>query len=206
MYDALLGTLMGLGLAAACGFRVFVPLLVLAIAARAGQVGLADNFAWLASDAAIVAFASASVLELAAYLVPWVDHGLDAVASPAAIVAGTLVVGSQMADLGPVMQWACAIIAGGGLAGAVQATSVGTRAVSTVSTAGIANPIISTVHTASSAAVSVLAIIAPIALVFLAACLFLVGGRWAWRRQRRLAASRRASVVDLGRGPATLAA
>jgi hypothetical protein len=186
MYETILGVTMGLGLAAACGFRVFVPLLVLAIAHRAGAVNLGHGTAWIGSDAALVALATATLLEVVAYWVPWLDHVLDTAATPAAVVAGTLVAGSQMADLGPFMQWACALIAGGGVAAAVQASTVLTRATSTVTTAGLANPVIATVESAGAAVLSALAVVAPIvAGVVLVGLLGFVG--WAllrWRRRR----------------------
>ncbi len=186
MYESILGVTIGLGLAAACGFRVFVPMLVLSVAHRAGAVELGSGTAWLGSDAALVALASATVLEIAAYWVPWIDHALDTAATPAAVVAGTLVAGSQMADLGPMMQWACAIIAGGGIAGAVQASTVVTRAASTVTTAGLANPVISAAESAGSAVLAVLAVIAPFvaaaAVVVVLGFVGWAGYRWYQRR------------------------
>ncbi|MCC6322406.1 MAG: DUF4126 domain-containing protein [Phycisphaerales bacterium] len=189
MYEAIIGALVGLGLAAACGFRVFVPLLVLSIAARAGQVNLSGGMSWLTSDGAIIAFATASVLEVIGYWVPWIDHGLDVVASPAAIIAGTIAAASQFADLGPMLRWTAAIIAGGGLAGVVQATSVGTRAVSTVTTAGVGNPIVSAVHSIWSLVLSVLAVVAPIVAGFVLLIVIpLIGWRlWRWFARRRAA-------------------
>jgi hypothetical protein len=149
-------------------------------------VNLGHGTAWIGSDAALVALATATLLEVVAYWVPWLDHVLDTAATPAAVVAGTLVAGSQMADLGPFMQWACALIAGGGVAAAVQASTVLTRATSTVTTAGLANPVIATVESAGAAVLSALAVVAPIvAGVVLVGLLGFVG--WAllrWRRRR----------------------
>lgn len=162
MYESLLGVMVGLGLAAACGFRVFVPLLVLSIAHRAGAVSLGSGTAWIGSDAALIALATATALEVVGYWVPWLDHVLDTAATPAAVVAGTLVAGSQMADFGPFMQWACALIAGGGVAATVQVATVATRAVSTVATAGLSNPIVGTLESAGAAVMAALAVVAPV--------------------------------------------
>lgn len=194
MYEAILGILIGLGLAAACGFRVFVPLLVLSLGARSGLVGLSSGLSWIGSDAALVAFATASALEVAGYWIPWLDHALDSVASPAAVVAGSLAAASQMGDItiglagssgGDVLKWAAAIIAGGGVAGVVQGASVATRAVSTVSTAGVANPIVSTVESVASAVLSVLAIVAPLVAGVALLTILVVVVRWVLRRRRR---------------------
>lgn len=191
MYDTILGILMGLGLAAACGFRVFVPMFVLAIAHRAGAVELGPGTAWLGSTPAVVALGTATLLEVVGYWVPWLDHLLDSVATPAAVVAGTLVAGSQLADLGPMMQWGCALIAGGGVAAAVQATTVVARAGSTATTAGIANPVIATVESAGAAALSVVSVVAPIvAGVLLLGVLVVVAWTlWRWRGRRVAAAA-----------------
>lgn len=172
--DMALAVIMGVGLAAACGFRVFVPLLVLAIATKAGAVSLSSNLAWVGSWEAVTALGTASVLEIVAYKVPWLDHFLDTVATPAAVIAGSIVAATQTGQIsingttvGPMFQWASAIIAGGAAAGLVQATSVTTRAASSAATAGIANPIISAGESVLSVAASVLAVLAPVAAVVL---------------------------------------
>ena len=89
--DTLVSICVGLGLAAACGFRVFLPLAVMSIATKAGMVSPSEHLAWVGTWPAVVAFSTACVAEVAGYYVPWVDHALDAVATPAAIVAGALV-------------------------------------------------------------------------------------------------------------------
>ena len=167
--DTMLAILVGLGLAAACGFRVFVPLLVLAIAARSGHVGLAPSLAWIGTPGAIVAFGTATVLEVIAYKVPWLDHALDAIASPAAVVAGAIVAASQLGTISPsgggghLLMWGAGIIAGGGAAGVVKASAVTTRAVSTVTTAGLGNPIFALGETIAAGVSSVMMVVAPVA-------------------------------------------
>src|SRR5215467_1920388 len=132
--ENLLSALVGIGLAAACGFRVFVPLLVLSLAARSGEMTLAHGFGWIASQPALIAFSVATVVEIAGYYIPWVDHLLDTLASPAAIVAGTVVTASAVTDISPFLKWSLAVIGGGGVAGVVQSGTVLTRAASTVTT------------------------------------------------------------------------
>src|SRR5437764_9696014 len=122
--ETLLSICVGIGLSAACGFRVFVPLVIMSVAALTGHLTLARGFEWIGSYPALVAFAVATCLEIAGYYIPWVDHLLDTVATPAAIIAGTLVSASLVADVSPLLRWALAIIAGGGAAGMVQATTV----------------------------------------------------------------------------------
>jgi hypothetical protein len=165
--ETALSVLVGLGLSAACGFRVFVPLLVVSIAARSGHLSLATGFDWMGSDAALIAFGVATVLEIAGYYVPWVDHVLDAVATPAAVVAGTLATASLVTDMSPFLRWSLAVVAGGGIAGAVQVTTVVTRAASTASTGGLANPVVATAELGGSVVTSLMALIAPVVTVVL---------------------------------------
>jgi len=155
--------LLGLGLSAACGFRVFVPMMVISLAARTGYLTLSDRFEWIGTPAALLAFTVATVLEIGAYYVPWLDNLLDTVASPAAVVAGIVATASVVTGMDPFMKWTLAIIAGGGLAGTIQLLTAGTRLTSTLATAGIGNPLVASVETASSITLSVLAVLVPIA-------------------------------------------
>ena len=179
---------LGLGLAAACGFRVFVPMLFTSLAAYSGHLTLSPSFQWIAATPALIAFAVATVLEIAAYYVPWVDHLLDTVASPAAVVAGIVVSASVITGMDPYLKWTLAVIAGGGIAGGVQAMTTGVRGASTLTTAGFGNPIVSTIETGSSIFYSVLSLFAaPIAL-FLVVVFFGVAFNVVSRRRRRMAA------------------
>jgi len=75
----------GVGLSAACGFRVFVPLLVMSIASLSGHLPLAHGFEWIGTYPALVSFAVATCVEVLGYYIPWVDHALDTIATPAAM-------------------------------------------------------------------------------------------------------------------------
>ena len=162
----------GWGLAAAVGFRVFLPLLLAGLATRFGHLPLADGFVWLASTPALVMFGLAAVLEIVAYFVPVFDHLLDLVAHPAAVIAGTLLMASTLVDLAPWLRWAVALIAGGGTASLLHHTTAGLRLGSTATTAGLANPLLAGVETGLATVLVVLAIAVPLAAV--AAVLFLL--------------------------------
>jgi hypothetical protein len=181
--DTVLSVMVGLGLSAACGFRVFVPLLVAGIAARTGHLQLAAGFQWMGSDIALIALGLATALEIGGYYIPWLDHALDTLASPAAIVAGTLITASVITDMDPFLRWTLALIAGGGIAGLVQGGTVATRVVSTASTAGFANPLVATGELGGAFGASLLSLAAPVvmaALLLLCAAGFAV---W-WVRRR----------------------
>jgi hypothetical protein len=150
----------------------------MSIAAQSGHLTLAPGFQWLASNPALITFSVATGVEIAGYFIPWVDHLLDTLASPAAIIAGTLVAASMMTGMSPLLKWTLALIAGGGAAGLVQGTTVMTRAASTATTAGLGNPLVAILELAGSIATSILAIVAPaLVLVLLAIVLFIVGRR-----------------------------
>src|SRR6185437_11608047 len=160
--DVILSLCVGIGLSAACGFRVFVPLLILSIAARTGHVTLAPAFQWLGSDIALGTFAVATVLEIAGYYIPWFDHLLDVIATPAALTAGIIITASMVGGMSPFLKWTLAVIAGGGAAGAVHATTALTRGFSTATTGGIGNPLFATIELGGSLVTSILAVVAPV--------------------------------------------
>lgn len=167
--ETLLSILLGLGLAAACGFRVFVPLLVMSIASRAGAgyLELGQGFAWIGSTAALVAFSAATLLEIAGYYIPWVDNLLDAIATPTAVVAGIMVTASAVTDVDPFLRWTLAILGGGGTAATFQGITATARQVSSFTTGGLANPLLATLEAGSSALLSVLAIVVPFVAMLL---------------------------------------
>lgn len=180
--------LAGLGLAAACGFRVFVPLLVAGIATRAGLLHPAADFHWLGSNASLIAFSLATALEVAAYYIPWLDHALDTLASPAAVISGSVMVAAMAVDMDPFVRWSLAIIAGGGLAATVQTGTVAARGMSFTTTGGLANPLLATGELGGALVTSAVSTVAPwLALVGVAA-LGLLLATHASRRRRRPAA------------------
>jgi hypothetical protein len=190
--DIVLSLLIGLGLAAACGFRVFVPLLIMSLASRAavGHLELSAGFAWIGSTPALLAFAVATVLEIGGYYIPWVDNLLDAVATPTAILAGILVTASAVGDMSPFLRWSLAILAGGGTAAVFQGITATARQVSSFTTGGLGNPVVATVEAGGSAILSVLAITLPILAILAVFGLLYFGGRRLLGRRRELEPSR----------------
>lgn len=175
---------LGLALAAATGFRVFVPLLVMGLAARQGALPVSDSFTWAASTPALLMLAVAAVAEVAAYYIPGLDHLLDVLATPAAVVAGILVSAAVMTDLPPMLKWSLAIIAGGGAAAATQSATALLRAGSAMTTGGLGNPLVATGELISAIVVSVLSLIAPWLALLLAVLLLMAAYRLLRRRGR----------------------
>jgi hypothetical protein len=159
--ETLESILLGIGLSAACGFRVFVPMLVMSIASITGHLTLASGFQWIGTYPALFTFAVATIVEIGGYYIPWLDHLLDSLASPAAIVAGTIVTAAMVMKMDPLLKWTLAVIVGGGVAGLIQGSTVLTRATSTATTGGFGNPVFATIELVSSAVISFMALLLP---------------------------------------------
>jgi Domain of unknown function (DUF4126) len=160
--ETLLSVLTGIGVAAACGFRVFIPLLALGLAGRADVIPLNDSFAVLATLPALVALGTAAALEVAAYYVPWLDNALDVAAAPAAVIAGVLASAAAITDLPPVLAWGIALIGGGGAAGLLHGATSLLRLKSTAVTGGAANPVVSTGELVGALVTTALAVLVPV--------------------------------------------
>ncbi len=159
--DTLTSIFLGIGLSAACGFRVFVPMLFMSVAALSGHLTLAAGFQWIGTYPALLTFACATMLEIGGYYIPWLDHLLDTMATPAAIVAGAVATASMVTSMDPMLKWTLAIIAGGGAAGIVQGTTVLARAASTATTGGLGNPIVATIELGGAVLTTLMALILP---------------------------------------------
>lgn len=152
---------------------------------------LADSFQWLASLPAVATLGVAAAVEIAAYYIPGVDNLLDTLATPAALIAGTIAAAAVMTDLPPIVKWTTAVIAGGGAAGLTQGVTSLLRVKSTATTGGLGNPLVATGELGGATALSLVAIFAPIialALVVLTVWLAVKG-------LRRLFAPRRPAAT-----------
>ena len=184
--ETLFGVLVGVGLAASCGFRVFVPLLVMSVAVKAGQLEVSDGWSWIGSWPAVISFGVATFTEVLGFYIPWLDNLLDTIASPAAVVAGTVATAACVSDMSPLLEWSTAIIAGGGVAADVQSTTVLARGASTAATGGLGNFVVSTIELVTSFTLSVLAVVVPV----VAGLMLCIVGFWVVRVFLRRRASK----------------
>lgn len=183
--ETILGLCIGIGLSAACGFRVFVPLLVMSIASLMGWFEPMKGFEWLAMPSVCVALGVATIFEIGAYYIPWVDNLLDTIATPAAMIAGTLTtMAASTGEMSQFASWASAIIVGGGTATAVQMSTVAVRGLSTATTGGIANPLVSTGEWISALVVSVMAFVVPVLVVIVGFILMIIVIRWVMKKKK----------------------
>jgi Domain of unknown function (DUF4126) len=177
MSDLALSIVLGVALAAATGFRVFLPMLIVSGAAYSGHLHLDDSFAWLGTSSALAMLSVAALAEVLAYYIPVVDNLLDVVAAPAAFIAGTILSAAVMIDAPPMVKWTAAVIAGGGVAGLTRGLTGVLRAHSTVLTGGLGNFIISTAEFGGAILISFLALAAPLAAIALVAVFLFVATR-----------------------------
>ena len=157
---------LGLGLAAASGFRVFLPPFLYGLAIRFDftpiDISVQGASEWMSSDLGLLLLGSAMVLEILAYYVPWLDNLMDTIASPAAI-------------------------AGGGVSGTIQIGTVSVRALSTMTTAGIANPLVSTAEAGASIFCTILAILLPLLALIFTILALLMSVKYIQNRKQKMA-------------------
>jgi hypothetical protein len=187
--ETILGLMVGICLSTACGFRVFVPMLGVSIAALSGNITLSPGFQWMGTWPALVAFATATVVEIGAYYIPWVDNAMDTLMTPAAIVAGTILTASMVKDLSPFLKWSLAIIAGGGVAALVQVGTTALRGGSLGITGGLANPLLSTIELIGAVVVTILAVLLPLlclaAVIWICYKMIRAIGKWVLTKKRK---------------------
>lgn len=179
---------LGLGLSAACGFRVFIPPFFMSLATSQGVLAPSPEWQWLGSQPAMIALGVATVVEVLAYFIPWVSNALDSVELVAAPIAGMLVTASSLSiagELNPVLLWITAAIAGGGTAELLEGATTVTRFATASATGGLANPVVGLLELLSSMVLTIPSITAPILTVVLVIGLMVYCGRRLQRARKR---------------------
>ena len=178
---------LGIGLSASTGFRVFLPLLIAGIAGRLGFLPLTESFSWLSGNTALVALGVATLVEVGAYYLPFVDNLLDTVSTPLAIGAGTLISASVLPVDNELLKWITGFIVGGGAAAAVQGSTAVLRLGSTSTTAGTGNVLVSTGENILAVVTPIVTIIIPIIIAITILIFFFSIFRWVILRKRKKA-------------------
>jgi hypothetical protein len=156
---------LGIGLSAACGFRVFIPPLALSMAAHGGVVQLSSDWQWLGTTSAVMTLGIAATVEVFAYFIPWVSNFLDSIEIGLAPIAGMFLTASTLSmagDFDPTLLWILTVIAGGATAETVELGTSITRLAASGATGGMGGPIVGLVEAISSIIISILAISLPI--------------------------------------------
>ena len=196
-FQYILGAFIGIGLAAASGFRVFMPLFAVSLASYLGWIPMNEHWQWLAGLPTLIATSVAMVVEILAYYIPFVDHILDTINIPLATIAGTLLFASQFTDLGAFPQWALALIAGGGTAAVVSSGFAGTRAASTATTGGTGNFLVASTENIGGGIMSFLALAAPIIAFVIAIAVLYLFIKYGRRLYNRFFKKRKTDLQDL---------
>lgn len=184
-----LGLCVGISLSAACGFRVFTPLLVVSIAVHFFGATVNPNFQWIGSWLALVILGTATFVEILSYYIPWVDNVLDAINTPLALAAGAVVMSGMLPDLHPGLRWSIALIVGTGAAGITQAATAIIRGTSTATTGGVGNSMISSSENVGAASLAVMAFVVPIVASFVGVVIIVVMLLVAKNMMRRMRSS-----------------
>ncbi len=190
MIEAISGLSAAFGLSGSAGLNAYIPLLLVALAARFPLsdplVKLQAPFDLMGSWWAIGLLAVLLVVEIVADKIPAVDTVNDTIQTFVRPAAGAILFAGStnvITDIHPVLALGAGLLVAGG----VHATKTAARPVVTVTTAGVGNPIVSTLEDIVAFVVSLLALLLPIVaailmLVFLIFVLLLVR-RW---RQRKM--------------------
>lgn len=165
MFEAISGLSAAFGLSGSAGLNAYIPLLVVALAARFPLsdplVKLQAPYDLLSSWWAIGLIAVLLVVEIVADKIPAVDSVNDGIQTFVRPAAGAILFAGSahvITDIHPILSLAAGLL----LAGGVHATKAAARPMVTVSTAGVGNPIVSTLEDIVAVVVSVLAVVLPI--------------------------------------------
>ncbi len=183
--ELIFSLLIGIGLSATSGFRLFLPFLVISVASLTGHLELSPAFEWIGTYPALTVFAVAALVEVLAYFLPYVDNLLSTISIPFAVIAGTVITASVIVDMGPLLTWSLAIIAGGGASLTTKTTSALLHTGSTATSGGMANPLVSAAETGFSVFMAVVSIIAPVLIIILFGFILWVGVRTLRKRKGR---------------------
>ncbi len=196
----IISAFIGIGLAAATGFRIFMPMFAVSLASYLGWIPMNESFDWLTGLPTLIATGIAMIAEILAYYIPFIDHLLDTLSVPLATIAGSVMFASQFADIGTFPQWALALIAGGGTAAAISSGFAGTRATSTATTGGLGNSVVATTETAGAGVMSFLALAAPVIAFIVVIALLItifVFGRKLWRKIKTFRQQNDTKIIDV---------
>lgn len=172
--EIIIAIALGIGLSASTGFRVFLPLLIGGIAGRLGFLPLSESFIWLTGNSALLTLGVATLVEIGAYYIPFVDNLLDTISTPLAIGAGTLISASVLPVESELVKWVAGFIIGGGASAAVQGGTAALRLGSSGTTAGTGNFLVSSGENIAAVVTSIFTIIIPVVMAIF--ILFTIGG------------------------------
>ena len=160
--ETLLSLAIGIGLSAVCGFMGFASLPVVNTTRMSGHLRLVPGFEWIGTIPALIALSAATVLEILAYFIPWLDYMPDMLATPSAVTAGVVASSSVLSDFQFFLKWCIALIGSGGIAGTVHGATVPARMNSAAHTGVLSNSMVSATESFASLATAIVAVLFPL--------------------------------------------
>ncbi|MBA3826581.1 MAG: DUF4126 domain-containing protein [Ktedonobacterales bacterium] len=199
--------LASLGLSLSAGVRAYLPVLALGIASHLPSVGgfkvtLLPSFSWIGEPLFLGLLVLLTVYEISADKIPVVDHLNDTVHTIIRPLSGALIftcTSNPLTNSGAAGMVAAAVI-GGTIAGTTHVAKAGVvRPASTLTTAGLANPLISIAEDILVVFTTVISLLVPVlgALIFVVLAVLVVRGlvTLGKRRQARRAAAATAATA-----------
>jgi hypothetical protein len=200
-FNGLFTLLASLGLSLSAGVRAYLPVLALGIASHLPKIGefkvnLLPAFDWIGNPLFLGLLVLLTIYEISADKIPVVDHLNDTVHTIIRPLSGALIftcTNNPLTDTGTVGMIIAAII-GGTIAGTTHvAKAAVVRPASTVTTAGLANPIISLGEDILVVFTTVISLLIPVlgALIFVVLLTLVIRGlvTLGQRRQAKRAAA-----------------
>jgi hypothetical protein len=186
--ESIAGIFTSFGLSTSAGLNAYLPLLIVALIGRfTDWIDLNQPFDALTSWWAIGVLVVLTAVEVLADKIPVVDSANDVIQTLVRPIAGAILFAANtnaIADIHPVLAMVCGLL----VAGTVHVVKSTARPVVTASTAGTANPMVSTGEDILSAATAFLSILLPVIIAVVLLIATLVIGWWLWsiRRRRQL--------------------
>lgn len=168
----ILPILAGILLAAATGFRVFLPLAALSWAANLNYFELQPSLGWLGTKTAAGILTAAVVIEILADKFPAVDNFLDSINTFVKPIAGALVMAAPLISLDPAYAIVIGIAAGSTVAGGIHLLKAKARLAANLLTFGLAAPVLSVAEDAFTLLVIAAAIFVPLVGLVLVGVIF----------------------------------
>lgn len=153
---------LGIGLSAACGIRMFLPLLLIAVNQKFHLLETSYYVDWLDSNLALIILITATLIEISAYYIPLIDHILDVVNVPLVFVAGLLSMASILPDMPLYMDKILGLIVGGSTAVTINGLVGIGRLKSTTLSAGTTNPFYATIENIMTIVITILSFVIPV--------------------------------------------
>ena len=154
------------GLSGAAGLNPWLPLFTSALLARLDVVELAAPFDTLSSTLGLVLLGALTAADFVGDKIPLVDHVLHLAGTVVAPVSGAILFAGET-GLETDLPTLVAVLLGGATAGSIHAGGGAVRPVSTATTGGIANPLLSLGEDLTSLLLVVAAFVLPLVALLL---------------------------------------